>query len=213
MKLSILTFLAGVALASSAYAVETPGDSNVTPTGFFFKPYIGADYQYSAVNYKDIGATQYNYGDILADSFSGGDIHIGARVHKNLGFEAGYYANISENKSGILGTTAVSTAKFDGGTLDALGYLPLDSSGKFELIGTAGLAITHATATGSINISGTIYSASTSKTETEGRIGVGAEYWLTENLNVRGLVRYQSADLGGIANDAIVSSLGVNWQF
>lgn len=204
MKSTFLLFIAATLSSSAVYAADN---------SFFFKPYVGADYQYSSVSYKDIGNSQYNYGDILADSFSGGDVHIGARVHNNLGFELGYFANATENKSGILGTNATSSAKFSGGTLDAMGYLPLDDAKKFELIGTTGIAITSASAAGSATVSGTTYTATTSKTEAEFRIGAGAEYWLTSNINVRGLVRYQTADLGGIANNAIISSLGVNWQF
>lgn len=216
MKLSILTFTAALALASAAFAVPTPGDTN-TPSmglnGFFFKPYLGADYQYTSVSYQDIGTTGYSYGDIFANSFNGGNVHIGARVHKNLGLEVGYFDNASESKSSILGTTATSSVKLDGWTFDALGYLPLGESQRFELIGTAGVAITSAKAKGSITISGTTYSGFASKTETEGRFGAGAQYWLTDHLNVRGLVRYQSADLGGVADSAIVSTLGLNWQF
>lgn len=197
-------------LAGSAYAVETPGDTNGVPDGFFFKPYVGADYQYTAVSYNGIAGTSFNYGDGFANSFNGGDFHIGARVHQYLGFEGGYFDNASSKKSGILGTTASSSIKFDGWTIDALGYLPLGASKKFELIGTAGVAFT--SASGSATINGTRYALGSSS-ETEGRIGGGAEYWLTDNLNVRGLVRYQSADFNGIVNDAVVSSLGVNWQF
>jgi opacity protein-like surface antigen len=210
MKTILSTILiTATLLTSTAYATDAP----VSASGFFFKPYVGADYQYSSVSYKNIGNTAYSYGDILADSFNGGDVHIGARVHQNLGFEVGYFDNASESKSNILGTNATSSAKFDGWTLDAMGYLPIGESKKFELIGTAGLAITHASATGSVTINSTTYTGSTSKTETEGRVGAGAEYWLTDNLNVRGLVRYQSADFSGLANDAVVASLGVNWQF
>lgn len=197
-------------LAGSAYAVETPGDANGLPTGFFFKPYVGADYQYTDVSYQSIVGTPYNYGDGFANGFNGGNIHVGARVHRNLGFEVGYFDNASSSKSGILGTTASSSVKFDGWTIDALGYLPLGASKRFELIGTAGVAFT--SASGSATISGTRYSLGSSS-ETEGRIGAGAEYWLTDNINVRGLVRYQTADFNGVVDGAVVSSLGVNWQF
>src|ERR1700733_7448163 len=110
--------------------------------GFFFKPYVGADYQYTDVSYQDITGTAYSYGDGFANTFNGGDIHVGARVSKYLGVEGGYYDNASSTKSNILGTTASSSVRFDGWTLDALGYIPLGASQKFELIGTTGLAYT-----------------------------------------------------------------------
>jgi hypothetical protein len=192
-------------LSGAAYAAAAP----TTDNGFFFKPYVGADYQYSSVDYKDIAGTNIGYGDIFADSFNGGDVHIGARVHKYLGFEAGYFDTASSSKSNILGTSLSSSAKFNGWTLDAMGYLPLGESQKFELIGLAGVART--TASGSITVNSVAYSASGS--ETKGRVGGGAEYWLTDNLNLRGTVVYQGADFGGIADDVIIASIGVNWQF
>lgn len=179
-------------------------------SGFFFKPYVGADYQYTSVSYQDIAGTPYNYGQGFAGGFNGGDLHLGARVNKYLGIEGGYYDNASSSKSNILGTTASSSVKFNGWTMDALGYIPLGSSQKFELIGTTGVAYTNTN--GSALINGTRYSLGSSS-EWEWRIGAGAEYWLTDNLNLRGLVRYQTADFNGIVDNAVVTSLGVNYQF
>ena len=209
-KKIISLFVLSTGLAAPALAVSTPGDGNAVPVGFFFKPYVGADYQYISASYKDnIGGTGVSGGDLYADSFNGGDIHIGARVHKYLGFETGYFDTAHSSQSNILGTTVKSSAKLDGWTLDAMGYLPIGESQKFELIGTFGIART--TASGSARVNGTTYSENGS--ETKGRIGGGAEYWLTDNLNLRGLVRYQGADFGGFANDVIITSLGLNYQF
>lgn len=203
MKILLLTFAAALALSGSAYAVSTPGDASAIPSGFFFKPYVGADYQYTSVNYKDNGD------QVLADSFNGGDVHIGARVHQYLGFEGGYSDTASSNKSNILGTGLNSSVKLEEWTLDAMGYLPIDQAHKFELIATAGIA--RVNAHGSLTIGAARESGN--GWENDGRIGAGAQYWLTDNINVRGLVRYQGADFGGLASDAIISSLGVNYQF
>jgi len=204
------TFIASLAaatvLSGAAYAANAPATMS---DGFFFKPTVGLDYQFSSVSYKDISGTAFNYGDFLADSFNGGDVHIGARVHKYLGFEAGYFDNASSSKSNLLGTTASSSAKFNGWTLDAMGYLPLGESQKFELIGTVGVA--RISADDSTTVSGTTYSESGH--ETKGRIGAGAQYWLTDNLNIRGILRYQDADFSGAIKDVVIASLGVNWQF
>lgn len=179
-------------------------------TGFFFKPYVGADYQYSDVSYKDISGTPYNWGDGFTSNFNGGDIHIGARVNKYLGVEAGYFDNASSSKNAtIAGLPANSSARFNGETLDALGYLPLGESQKFELIGTTGLAYTSASASGAVGAN----HLSLSQSEWEWRIGAGAEYWLTDNINARGLVRYQTADFSGVVDNAIVTSVGLNYQF
>lgn len=197
MKRLLLTIMALLPFGASA------------DDGFYFKPYVGADYENFSINYNSLPGTAFNYGDFYSDSLDGGDVHVGARVHKYLGFEAGYFDTASQSKSNILGTTASSSIKSNGGTLDAMGYLPIGDAQKFELIGTAGVAYT--TAKISLNFSGAASSAS--KSETKGRIGGGAQYWITDNLNIRGLVRYQDADFDGIANNVVISSLGLNWQF
>lgn len=194
-----------ILLSTAFIAVATPA----LASDFFFKPYIGADYQHINASYKDVPGTSYSYGDFFADSFNGGNVHAGLRIHKNIGFEGGYFSTLNENKSAVLGTTASSSAKLKGWTIDAMGYLPLGASQKFELIGTAGIART--TASGSVTISGISYYENGS--ETKGRIGGGAQYWFTDNLNIRGIIRYQGADFGGTANNMIIANLGANWQF
>jgi Outer membrane protein beta-barrel domain len=206
MKTYLTTALCLSALAAASAQAAPAPKSTPDDGGFFFKPYVGADYQYTSVDYNGVPGTPYNYGDGFADSFNGGDVHIGARVHKYLGFEAGYFDNASSSKTIANGLS--SSVKFDGWTIDALGYLPL--AAKFELIGTTGVAFT--SASGSAVINGTRYSLGSSS-ETEWRIGGGAEYWITENLNARGILRYQTADFNGIADNAVVASLGLNYQF
>lgn len=208
MKPIILTALIISAAATQANADGLPS----TQPGWFLKPYVGADYQYTHLDYKDSG------GDVLPESLNGGDVHVGARVNKYLGFEAGYTLNSSASKDNILGTGINSKVKLDGGTLDALGYLPVTSDGKVELIGTVGVTRLE----GKVDLSGTA-AGNASEWETKGRIGGGAEYWLTDNLNLRGLVRYQGASFSDIgnkvglagtgANNAVIANLGVNYEF
>lgn len=40
-----------------------------------------------------------------------------------------------------------------------------------------------------------------------------AKYWLTNNVNARGLVRYQGADFDGLAENAVIGNAGLNFQF
>lgn len=168
--------------------------ANAADTGFFFKPTIGADYQYTNVDYTTAADA------VLNDSLHGANIHVGARVHRNLGFEAGYSWTADADRTvGIKRSVNVQGFNFD-----ALGYLPVDDGGKFELIATAGVTNLKGKVTGT---------TSTSDTETKFRAGGGAQFWIMPNLNVRGLVRYQDADFNGIAKSAIVADAGLNWQF
>lgn len=198
--LSILSLLA--LFSGSAYAADAPNNEY----GFYFKPYVGADYEYTGVSYGNVAGTGVSYGDIFPSSFNGGDIHIGARLHKYFGIESSYFDTASSNKSGVLGTSASSSARFNGWSIDAMGYIPIAQ--KFELIGTAGYA--RIDTKGSISISGTTFSDS--GWSNAGRVGGGAQYWITDNFNIRGLVRYENINRTGIDN-AVLADIGINWQF
>lgn len=40
-----------------------------------------------------------------------------------------------------------------------------------------------------------------------------AQYWLTDNIKVRGIVRYQGADFDDVVDSAIIGNAGLNFQF
>lgn len=171
--------------------------------GFFFKPYAGAAYDYMHASYKQGGD------QIAENSLNGFDIHIGARLHRYFGVEAAYLQTEHAGKSNVLGLGVNTTVQFKGGTFDIMGYLPVTDNGKLELVGTAGLSVLK----GNLQLKGAGGHISLSESETKPRIGAGAQYWLTGNLNARGLVRYQAADYSNSVNNAIITSLGLNWQF
>jgi opacity protein-like surface antigen len=171
-----------------------------------FKPYVGVDYQYTNVNYQDYPALGINGGDLAEDDMHGFNIHAGARLHQNFGIEAGFSWSESDDKNNILGTGINSQVSVYGANLDALGYIPVTE--KFELIGTVGLSYL----TAKIDFSGAA-TATDDESEIKGRIGAGAQYWITENINARGIVRYQGADFDDSADGAVVANIGLNYQF
>lgn len=185
--------------ACAILALTMPFQAYAVDNGFFFKPNVGADYQYNNVNYD-------NGFDVLADdTLHGANVHIGARVHKYLGFEAGYLWTADADKT--FPSSAKSTVNLEGFNFDALGYLPIDDAGRFELIGTAG--ITHLKA--KFSVPAVPFTASDS--ETKFRAGGGAQFWITPNLNVRGLVRYQDANFSNTVKHIVEANAGLNWQF
>jgi len=201
------TYLKTILCFSALGLLTAPAHAADAPSGFFFKPTVGADYQYTGVNYEsNLFGTGVSGSDLASESLNGVNVHVGARVHKYLGFEAGYLWTDNADKSNILGTGLDSKVNVKGFNFDVLGYLPVDDAGKFELIGTVG--VSRLKASFSIPTIG-----STDDTETKGRFGGGAQYWLTDNINVRGLVRYQGADFGGTVKDAVTANLGLNFQF
>lgn len=210
----ITTALLSAVLAGNAYAAPkqapkttpAPAATATSTREFFFKPTIGADYQFTHINYAFDDTNAVNGDELFEDSLHGANIHIGARVHKNLGFEAGYLWTDKASKNDILGSGLNSKIDFSGYNFDILGYLPIGDTGKFELIGTVG--IVHNT----VHLSGSLLTTSPiNDSETKGRIGAGAQYWLTDNINARGIVRYQ--DSSGFVKNAITANLGVNYSF
>lgn len=177
------------------------------PSGFFFQPYGGIDFQHTGVDYDNISGTNVSYEDLVSDSFNGANFHLGARVNKYLGVEGGYTWTADSDKSKVLGTAIGTRAHVAGWNADALGYLPLGDE-KFELIGTMGVSLL----TASLNFNGAVTGGG--NTEEFGfRAGGGAEYWLTDHVNGRVLLRYQTADFKGIADNAYNLTAGINYQF
>ena len=194
MKTAIYTLTLGTILMSGAAQADD------WTSNFYFKAYVGGDYQYTHIDYSDGNS------DVLDKNLNGGDVHIGARVNQYLGFEAGYEDTAYSTKDNVLGSGFNTKIKLQGYTLDALGYLPVTDDKKLELIGTAGVTRLEA----KLDIPGI---GNGNEWETKGRVGGGAQYWVSDNLNVRGLVRYQGADFDDTANNAIVGTIGVNYQF
>lgn len=192
----LLTGMFTLAFAASAQAAP----ASTQQQGTFFKPYIGAEYQYTHVNYGSA------IDGILDDSLHGGAINIGARVHRNLGVEVGYMATQNGEEDNVRGTAIDSKTSMRGFTVDVMGYLPVGE--RMELIGTAGLVHLRS----EVELSAPGFGVATAdNTDTNGRVGVGAQYWLSDNLNLRGLVRYQQTDYND--TDAITANIGVNYQF
>lgn len=184
-----------------------------------FKPYLGFDLQRMAVSYDN------NLDDALEDTLNGGNVHAGVRFGKYMGLELGYFRtlegkqDVNYNLAALTGTPGdvVSSTKVrtQGLTLDAMGYLPVTD--RLDLIGTAGISWTKA----DLQVGGIAYGTTGTIEDDDSkfgfRVGAGAQYSLTDQLNVRGLVRYQ--DMGfkisgfDAAEGAWVYTLGLNYSF
>lgn len=189
------SFIAALALlsASMAHAAESE---------WYFKPYIGADYRFTDYGKEDLGGG-LTTDDAFDSSLHGGNIHIGARLHENLGLELGYYKTDKGSKD--LGGGFTTEVDVEGITLDALGYVPLQD--HFELIGLIGVSYTQA----DLELTG--FGLTGDEEEWQVRAGGGAQYWFTPHFNARGLVNYESADFDGLVDGAWVYSAGLNYQF
>ncbi len=194
-------------LAIGAASANAASTKPVVSADFFFKPYVGADYQFNKYGNKDqpLFGAGVQSDDISDISLNGGNIHVGARIHKNMGVELGYFQTETAKKTNSALFVGETETDAKGATLDLLGYYPV--SKELELIGTVGVSYAKMT------LGGSAVTAVSDEEEIKPRIGAGAQYWLTDNINTRGLVRYQGADFDDNVSDAVFATVGLNYQF
>lgn len=187
--------------------------------GIKFKPYLGFDLQRMNLSYDN------NLDKALDDGLNGGNVHAGIKFNDYFGLELGYFRtqkgkqDVNFDLSGITGTpgdtVTSTTVRAQGVTLDALAYLPL--SDQIDLIGTAGISWTKA----DLGITGTAFGTAGSIEDDDNefgyRIGAGAQFNITEQINLRGLIRYQDMGFKVSGFDAVdgawVYSVGLNYEF
>lgn len=167
MKNSITALMAAVsmvALASSANAFE-------------YNPYVGLSYNYSDVNTKGIGGA-YN------PEFNSGTISLGTSYNKYFGTELFY--QISDNYAKSYSDIKLGS-RFQAYGLDLYGYLPMGCDQVFSLLGTVGVAeyqFKH-----KMMING--FDRESVKDKGIGwRAGLGAQYSINENWDIRAVARY-----------------------
>jgi OOP family OmpA-OmpF porin len=134
----------------------------------------------------------------------------GYKVNRNFAVEGGYF------NLGKFGYTANTTsgsqtgsAKYQGLNLDGVGILPLTQ--KFSALGRVGLTYTQAKGTFSgVGIS----DPSPSKSEANYKLGLGAQYDLTDSLGLRAEVeRFRITDAIGNDGSAHMFSIGLVYYF
>ena len=134
----------------------------------------------------------------------------GYKINPNFALEGGYF---NLGKFGYTAHTAAGSqtgsAKYQGLNLDAVGMLPLTQ--KFSALGRAGLTYTQAKGTFSgVGIS----DPSPSKTEANYKLGLGAQYNITDALGLRAEAeRYRVTDAIGNDGTAHMFSVGLVYYF
>lgn len=176
---------------------------------FFFHPYVGAEYQFTHVDYDDIDGI--NGDELFEDSFHGGGMYVGARIHENLSAEVSYSVSSIESKNNIQGTLDNSEIDFKVWSLDVLGHHALDAEKRFEVIGMLGIGYSKSSTTFNMvpGLSAASITIKTDENDVALRTGVGMQYEFTDNWRVRSMARsqfYGDADLYSI-------NLGVNYTF
>ncbi len=189
----------------------------------YFHPYVGTDLTFSHYKYNDsynLGGFTVNGNGLLNQDLYGLNLHVGNRFSKYFGAELGYMHTTSASNTvhagdsigpGVVAATDFKTKVHTQAlTLDGLGYLPLDAQDRVELVGTAGVSWTRADL--SLDVPG-FGGGDENKSEFGWRGGAGAQFNITPQVALRGLVRYQSADFDDVADHAVVYTAGLNYSF
>ena len=134
----------------------------------------------------------------------------GYKINRNFAVEGGYF-NLGKFGYTANTTTGSQTgsAKYQGLNLDGVGMLPLTQ--KFSALGRVGLTYTQAKGTFSgVGVS----EPSPSKTEANYKLGLGAQYDLTDSLGLRAEVeRFRITDAIGNDGSAHMFSVGLVYYF
>ena len=166
------------------------------------KPYVGLDYVYSMADIDKVDGEKMFEEDLNAFA-----ITAGAKLHKNFGLEAFYQQSMEESKNS---TEGKGKDEYNAFGIDAIGYLPIDQAGKFELLGSLGI--------GYYDVDYKLREHATGVRYSDGddgfgyRIGAGAQYNITENVAARVMARYADIDVDGIDNMVDVTA-GIRYSF
>ncbi len=186
---------------------------------FNFDPYIGIDIGYMKVDYPD---ETNPYSDYIPDSFKVFDLSVGARLHRHLGFELGFFKTLEEEKgyqARILGTdiTGKVGTQYYGYYADLIGYVPIgNSDGEdtgFEFLGSLGIGRIHAKAKVEAGPDLPIFGTSSKAKDSMVRYSLGGQYTVSEQFTVKMVLHYLSFDLDKQAKDGQIIDLGLRYSF
>lgn len=172
MKKSLLAVSAIISTISIANAQDK----------FFFKPNIGLDY---GISKADING---DLGKVLEDAFNTTGLSLGARVHKNLGFEVNYSKSSKEEKST---NTTQSETSYKSIGVDGIYYAPLLKG--IEFFSTAGFAKYDFKVKGP--------GGKVSENDIAPRLGVGLNYNINDSFALQTSVKHSFVDIKSSEGD------------
>lgn len=177
-----------IALLAAVSAIALATSANALE----FRPYVGAQYNLTSASVKDMPNMDMH-------SYS---VFVGTDYNRYFGTEV-FYQNSNKWHKVINGKK--TKVDFEAYGLDAYGYLPLGCDRVFSLLGTAGIA----------NYDFDV-ADNNAKGEENGlgyRLGAGMQYNITNNIAVRGIVRYIWADKLDNTDHMMEYSLGAKYSF
>lgn len=166
------------------------------------KPYVGLDYVRSMADIdKEKGIT------LAEEDLNAFAVSAGAKINKNFGVEAFYQQSEEGEKKFSNGKT---TDEYKAYGVDLIGYLPVGSDEKLELLGSIGAGYYDADV--KLNVYNPPAQANADDQGLGLRFGVGAQYNFTQNWGARVMARYVDTDIDGMDNMVDLTA-GIRYTF
>lgn len=184
--------------SSSANTYTTSEDTNR------IRPYIGVDVAMSSMDLED---NDYgDYSEYIEDSYNSISLVVGAKFNRHVGVEAFIQQSSEEDKDYGEGKT---TNQYNAIGVDLIGYMPV--SHELELLASLGMAQYN------FNVKEEYedyeYWEKDSLNTLGIRLGIGAQFYMTDNVALRGMARYVQFSDDDIIKNMVEFSLGLRYMF
>lgn len=184
--------------SSSANTYTTSEDTNQ------IRPYIGVDVAMSSMDLED---NDYgDYSEYMEDSHNSLSLVVGAKFNRHVGVEAFIQQSSEEDKDYGEGKT---TNQYNAIGVDLIGYMPV--SHELELLASLGMAQYN------FNVKEEYedyeYWEKDSLNTLGIRLGIGAQFYMTDNVALRGMARYVQFSDDDIIKNMVEFSLGLRYMF
>ena len=186
--------------SSSANTYTTSEDTNQ------IRPYIGVDVAMSSMDLED---NDYgDYSEYMEDSHNSLSLVVGAKFNRHVGVEAFIQQSSEEDKDYGEGKT---TNQYNAIGVDLIEYMPV--SHELELLASLGMAQYN------FNVKEEYEDAYYESWEKDSlntlgiRLGIGAQFYMTDNVALRGMARYVQFSDDDIIKNMVEFSLGLRYMF
>lgn len=200
------------------------------------RPYIGLDIATSKAKFGDIKSTnteddtlKSEYGKSFKDNFNSISGVIGIKMNKYFGIEAYYQQSSEEDKKkhysegSNYNETLKTTIDYRSYGADLIGYLPVFQ--EFEILAALGLGQYDFSTKGKYSEVSIADNSMTTEDYRETtnikkdfnslgvRLGIGAQYNITEHVALRGTLRYVKMVDDDYIKNLVEASLGIRYMF
>lgn len=170
------------------------------------RPYIGVDVAMSSMDLED---NDYgDYSEYIEDSYNSISLVVGAKFNRHVGVEAFIQQSSEEDKDYGEGKT---TNQYNAIGVDLIGYMPVNQ--ELELLASLGFAQYNFHVTDEYEDSYYEYKEKDSLNTLGIRLGIGAQFYMTDNVALRGMARYVQFSDDDIIKNMVEFSLGLRYMF